>query len=483
MFGAEFQTALQAEMIQIQKRSFKLPFNNFPQEIKSHIIGFVSPVVQDLKNIRLVSHNLAETAAPFLFRELLLTPWTIGRFRDQRSVQTIQPHVRDLVCYDAVFPLVTLDAWTHAYREYEWLPLVLTPGQENEMLTRYNRYHVLYKQQERNFKEMRDGQAVGELIDCIMPTIRSLRGMQLVISEEPGLSTTRRTVPYRTLKVESKIWRDLRNLGYGNFGQHPSHLLPSPFMRFIIDATVRSEVRLKRLAANSMSYYSHPCFGLGGLKVEKRLAVVELFKSLVNFDLESHLCCNKCDHNASLVLLQECLSAAENLEDLSIQFWHYEPFPGDNPDILAHLSLSTRKLKKLRLHRIYTTASSVLLLLLEHYKTLENLEFDHMSLCVSDTHEYQDDLKVIIQTLATELHIDWTYVECVHENGWSSSSSYRYISFNTPQSPWDGERINTLDINDFCEELSKLQIDPIALTYLGLKAVRKRWDGLGNVEG
>ncbi|KAL8849853.1 MAG: hypothetical protein Q9221_005191 [Calogaya cf. arnoldii] len=468
MFGADFQAALQAEMVQIQKRSFKLPFNAFPQEIKSHIIGFVSPHVQDLKNIRLVSHNLAETAAPFLFRELLVTPWTIGRFRDQRSVQTVQHHVRDLICYDAVLPWVTLEQWTHEYRAYERLPLVLTPGQENEMITRYNRYHVLYKQQERNFEEMRDGQAVGELVDCIRPTIRSLGGMQLVISEEPGWSTTERT--YRTLILESNVWRDLRHLGYGSSGQDPSHPLPSPFMRFIIDATVRSEVRLKLLAADSMSHYSQPCLGLGGLNVKKRLAVVELFKSLVNFDLASHLCCNQGDQNASLMLLQECLSAAKNLEDLSIQSCHYEPFLGGDPDILAHLSPSTRKLKNLRLYRISTIASSVLLLLLEHYKTLENLEIDYMALCVSDTHKYQDDLRVIIQTLATELHIEWVYVECSNENRWSPI----YISFNAPQSCRDGDRINTSDINDFCEMLSKLQIDKETVTYLALEAVRKR---------
>ncbi|KAL8983697.1 MAG: hypothetical protein Q9205_002147, partial [Flavoplaca limonia] len=115
MFGAEFLATLQDEMAQMERRKFKLPFDTFPQEIKSHIISYLSPDIRDLKNVRLVSHNFAETAATFLFGELRLTPWAPGRFCDQRSLQTIYSHVRNLEIYDTLPPSITLEDGTLAW--------------------------------------------------------------------------------------------------------------------------------------------------------------------------------------------------------------------------------------------------------------------------------------------------------------------------------------------------------------------------------
>ncbi|KAL9020471.1 MAG: hypothetical protein Q9180_008646 [Flavoplaca navasiana] len=111
MFGAEFLATLQDEMAQMEKRNFKLPLDAFPQEIKTHIISYLSLDIRGLKNVRLVSHNLAETAAPFLFGELRITPSILGRFKDLRSRQAVQRHVRTLdICF-ATFSLVLGKDW------------------------------------------------------------------------------------------------------------------------------------------------------------------------------------------------------------------------------------------------------------------------------------------------------------------------------------------------------------------------------------
>ncbi|KAL9012078.1 MAG: hypothetical protein Q9180_009131, partial [Flavoplaca navasiana] len=152
MFGAEFLATLQDEMAQMEKRKkwkLKLPFDAFPQEIKDHIIGFVSTVRRDLKNVRLLSHNLAETAAPFLFGELLLTPWTLGRFHDQRSLQTIYSHVRNLTISDTVLPKIAFKDWEAA--------------SHGGSQARFYWYQDLYSEQERYLQGLSQSEIIKEL--------------------------------------------------------------------------------------------------------------------------------------------------------------------------------------------------------------------------------------------------------------------------------------------------------------------------------
>lgn len=464
MFGADFHAALQAELARIQKRSFKLPFNAFPQEIKSHIISFVSSELQDLKNVRLVSHSLAETAAPFLFKELLLMPWKIGRFRDQRSLQTVQPHVRDLIFYDAVLPMITLEDWTGVDEVNRplWLP--------NDMRTRFIRYQDLYSQQERNLKDIGNSEIVMQSMISVKNMVCSLRSLKVVTFDYNSWSYDER-LDCRSLRELYDIWRDVHGLNLWRISQH-SPLIHPKLWTAIMDALAGSEGQLANFSFNNIP---HGMLEALETPTVRRLPVIlDLFKSLVCVDLEIKLeFVDFQEQESPLKLITECLSAAKNLEDLSLNLYHHNSFPGDNPDILAHLSLSTRRLKKLRLGRMHTTPKSVLLLLLEHYKTLEKLEIDDISLWNSGIPTHQDDLRVTILTLATELHMEWIYVDCAYDDGWGIDGSYQVhvLSLNAPQRSWEGERIETWDVDDFC---SKLHSKAYARTFLGLQAVCKR---------
>ncbi|KAL8749721.1 MAG: hypothetical protein Q9199_007513 [Rusavskia elegans] len=380
MFGADFHAALQAEMARIQKRSFKLPFNAFPQEIKSHIISFVSSELQDLKNVRLVSHNLAETAAPFLFKELLLTPWTIGRFRDQRSLQTVQPHVRDLIFYDMVLPIIILEDWTGVdeVNWRLWLP--------NEIRTRFNRYQDLYSQQERNLKDIGRSEIFMQLMISVKNMICSLRSLKVVTFDYNSWTYDERLY-CRSLRELYDIRRDAHGLNLRRISQHLPHIFPRVWTT-IMDALAGSKVQLTNF---SFSNIPHGMLEALETPTVRRLPVIlGLFKSLVCVDLEIKLDFFDLQGQESpLKMITECLSAAKNLEDLSLNLCHHNSFPGGF-HILAHLSLSTRRLKKLRLGRMHTTPTSVLLLLRDHYKTLEKLEIDNISLWNSGMPTHQD---------------------------------------------------------------------------------------------
>ncbi|KAI4284725.1 MAG: hypothetical protein L6R38_001181 [Xanthoria sp. 2 TBL-2021] len=236
-----------------------------------------------------------------------------------------------------------------------------------------------------------------------------------------------------------------------------------------MDALAGSEVQLANFSFNNIP---HGMLEALETPTVRRLPVIlDLFKSLVCIDLEIKLDFFDFQGQESpLKLITECLSTAKNLEDLSLNLYHHNSFPGDNPDILAHLSLSTQRLKKLRLGRMHTTPTSVLLLLREHYKTLEKLEIDNISLWNSGMPTRQDDLRVTILTLATELHIDWIYVV----RGMHGAYRVHVLSLNAPQRSWEGERIETWGIDDFCGKLSELHSNAYAGTFLGLQAVCKR---------
>ncbi|KAL8776467.1 MAG: hypothetical protein Q9213_008263 [Squamulea squamosa] len=307
MFGAEFRNALWAEM-QTRQRKITLPFDYFPQEIKNQVLSYAG--IQDLKNVRLVSHNMAETAAAFLLNELLLTPWTLGRFRDKRSLQTVHPHVRDLVFYDVVLPTVTLDEWMDinpSHMSPSWPP--------HETSTRFNQYQILHDQQERNIKEFRGGEVIGGLFDQIKHTLRSLRGLTVASDDYGSWPFNLQTIKYRSLYDWSKVWHDICCLGLEDTEQQAIDIIPA-CLGFIVNNIVQSHTQLTSLAVGNIPY-SFQAF-LGNLGVGRSPPAIALFRSLVCFNLDLKFGSQIGVQGSSLKLLGECLSAANSLEHLHL---------------------------------------------------------------------------------------------------------------------------------------------------------------------
>ncbi|KAL8871387.1 MAG: hypothetical protein Q9198_007430 [Flavoplaca austrocitrina] len=340
MFGAEFLATLQDEMAQMGKRNFKLPFDAFPQEIKIHIIIYLSPDIRDLKSVRLVSHNLAETAATFLFSELRITPWTLGRFCDQRSLHTIHSHVRNLEIYDNLLPLFTREDWTLAWAS-TW-----DARPPFEVSTPFGQY---------------DG--ISEALE------------------------------------EQNIWRTLGSC--------------------------------------------------------------DLFTCLVGIKLHLQFDSSHLELDASLILVGECLSAAKNLEDLHLGVTWRGMTPGSDCslDFLANLSLSTRRLKKLRLDGVWSRITSLQRLLFEHQSMLEILALNYVKLWNNGLATPEDDLSVTFHTLSTQLRIGRMSVHFEPEDIWDPDCWYPCcgVSLNCSEDEvapsWGPIRTPARDIKDFFDRL------------------------------
>ncbi|KAI4274748.1 MAG: hypothetical protein LQ337_003688 [Flavoplaca oasis] len=470
MFGAEFLATLQDEMAQMEKRKkrkLKLPFDAFPQEIKNHIIGFVSPVSRDLKNVRLLSHNLAETAAPFLFGELLLTPWTLGRFGDQRSLQTIYSHVRNLTISDTVLPNIAFEDWKAASHG----------GSE----AWFNRYQDLYCEQERYLQELSQSDIIKELSNKGSHISHSPREFKI---ETVGYaiwgykSLSARNLSLRH-DVTSKVLFDIGSLKIKCTRQHSTHVL-GDMASLITNVAAGSRIRMTNLTIKNMP---HSVQDAQGKKDVRRLpGIVEMCNGLVQINL--WICLDVFDFNqqAPFKLIGECLSAAKSLEDLRLEiFWrNRKPEMNATTDCLANLSLSTPRLKKLQLCRIYTRIASVQSLLCAHHKTLEVLEIDRMSLRTNG--EHQTGLRVTIGALTTHLRFEWVYVNSVFRANSRSFSSHQDVWMDLTggmDQKWSRGRMEAKDINDFCSKLFKLHngtsilaIPGSAMNLLGFKAVR-----------
>ncbi|KAL8994843.1 MAG: hypothetical protein Q9169_005290 [Polycauliona sp. 2 TL-2023] len=412
MFGAEFHAALQAEMAQQQKRR-PLPFDAFPQEIKSHIVSFVGHDLKLLKSIRLVSHNLANTAAPFLFNELLLTPWSIGRFRDKRSRQTIQPYIRNITLLDAVLPKATLAGFSKRAQ------LAFDPWSPDKLQTRFNRYQSLYSDQEHFLEELKHDKARNGLIACVRETFHSLHGLTIVAVESEGRThrnadgrllslygLTQEAVRGQSLCERCEVWHDAITVSFG--GQHLQHaqLFIHTFLDSLVDTTVRRKVRLRSLAANNA-----PCsFGwfLQGPGTGRRLELVRLFDSLVFINLDLCPCETVSDKAARRKVLTECLCGAGGLEVLRLDGRGCLSDMGRGEPLA--FSLSTKSLRSLHLRGMYVSTVWLQSFLRKHYGTLETLELDDFS-TRDEGQVCHERLGPTIHILAAATHVNWACAE------------------------------------------------------------------------
>ncbi|KAL8736804.1 MAG: hypothetical protein Q9166_000170 [cf. Caloplaca sp. 2 TL-2023] len=292
MFGVEFREGVLAELqkLIIKRKDF---FSTIPQELGSHILSFISPNLQGLKNARLVSHSWAETAAPFLFSELWLTLWTLDRLEDEQSIQGIRPRVRKLV----------------------------------------------------------------------VDNIKALCGPKAIEMSKQ-----------RTAQIANAI-RSLRDEILGN----------------VRNSTVGPQFQSASQPAGDV-----------------------LFKRLVSVDIELLHECQASEQKTTFRHIGKCLSAADGLQDThlgmdEISCWNYGPVVDSISvfaDFLTDVTLTTRKLKNLQLRRVYTTASSIQSLLMQHRMTLKSLEIDNVWLPDESLSCYQDGLSRVVQRLANNLHVD-----------------------------------------------------------------------------
>ncbi|KAL8765783.1 MAG: hypothetical protein Q9209_007247 [Squamulea sp. 1 TL-2023] len=407
---------------------------------------------------------MAETAAAFLFNELLLTPWTLGRFRDKRSLQTVHRHVRNVVFYDAVLPMVTLEEWMEVNT---WQMSPFWPPYE--IHTHFNQYQILHNQQERNLKEFRGGGVVGGLFDQIKDTLRSLRCLTVATDDYGSWPSHLQVTKYPSLYGWSEVWHDICSLGLRDTERQAADIFRA-WLGFIADNIAQSHTRLTTLAVGNMPYSFHNF--LGNLVVGKSPPALALFKSLIYINIDLKFCSHLKEQDSSLKLLGECLSAANSVEELRLDVHVCQPYGWHtHPDILANLSLTTRRLRFLQLCQMHTTALSLHLLLGKHYETLETLEIQDLWLVDDGRSLHEDGLGLMLQTLAAQMHVEWIYINCTKDPPYMNSEDSRCcITMNTDYG-WDvGIRVG--DIKEFCDMVSNWHFTRPAISYLGFKAER-----------
>ncbi|KAL8727643.1 MAG: hypothetical protein Q9181_005626 [Wetmoreana brouardii] len=210
------------ELVTIKQQT---TWNSLPQEIKSHILSFAGTNPPDWKDVRLVSRNWADTATPFAFEELWLTPWTLNRLEDTLSLQTIRPHVKNLVLFSAMLPIVSLKRWLEKYSEWQdryvvhgsafaqyhvAMTEIRRPWPPHEVDYRFERYSALFDQQERFAKYTGDwsNAASGKNLTYFEEAVQSFGRLTTVsIGDYYWHKSGLLPDPHYPLVCWSKVWK------------------------------------------------------------------------------------------------------------------------------------------------------------------------------------------------------------------------------------------------------------------------------------
>ncbi|KAL9585903.1 MAG: hypothetical protein Q9203_004058 [Teloschistes exilis] len=208
----------------IPTEPLKPTWTSLPQEIKSHILSFAD--LSDLKEARLVCWNWADTASPFLFEELWLTPWTLCRLEDKRSLQTIHPHTayngwQDSFEKNIDLPLLSDADDSERVAVTEVFNKRKQPWLASEVDARFNSYSDHFRCQARYFGELgvddHSGATAGKTLPVLEEVINSVCNLsEVTIGDDHWFqyfqsSYTLGHSYYSTGKRWS-VWEDLEDL-------------------------------------------------------------------------------------------------------------------------------------------------------------------------------------------------------------------------------------------------------------------------------
>ncbi|KAL8770784.1 MAG: hypothetical protein Q9209_003651 [Squamulea sp. 1 TL-2023] len=393
----------------------KPAFTSIPQEIKSKILSFLEPQIQDLKNARLVCHQWANTAAQFLFKELWVTPATLSRLRDKRSIQTIQPHVKHVYFQTDLLPDTPFRVWRESNRSRP----AKTRWTKPDLRARYDRYSHYSNLEKLLLVNVGANvtSTVGRdvMLGVLEEAIRSFNTLARVTIANRYWSTSsvvHSTIP--RLHTWHKVWSDLDDLQLTVPMSHQMGITDTIFSSMLNFLSL-SKKHPTHIDAGvlSLSLFDNPeeCFPAKHL-------ITNLFVGLTSIELELIEGRQMPKQVASFKMLNEYLASAEVLENLTLGFTKVlnmtNGYDTEPVDLLAHLSLTTPRLKMLTLYEISPRTASLQALILKHCKTLAWLELKDIFLMGGGLSADPDGLDRILDTVAATMNVKHLGVGCLH---------------------------------------------------------------------
>ncbi|KAI4096990.1 MAG: hypothetical protein L6R37_006878 [Teloschistes peruensis] len=397
----------------------EFPWTSLPQEIKCHVLSFAD--LSDLKSARLVCWNWADTASRFLFEELWLTPWTLYQLEDERSLQTVRPHVRSLMLFSEILPECSLETWQKAYKEWQVsfeknidLPLLSDaddservavteafnkrkePWLASEVDARFNNYSDHFRCQARFFEELgaddHSGATAGKNLPVLEKAINSFYNLlNVMIGDDFWFqyfqyfqyfqsSYTLGHSYYRTGK-RWNVWQDVEDLDDSIFDQG----LPSfgrTFLSTVLKTLGHSRQNLLSLCAGTILFPTFESFTR--LDQEDSQAVKHTFSNLdtivvvLSSDGYSII-----QDEKGQTWLADVLCGAKKLRDVDVTMYNDSEI---EEDALKLFWSRKTMLCRLRIANMAVTEDLFSSFLHRNAQTLQEIELDYVHL--QETHRH-----------------------------------------------------------------------------------------------
>ncbi|KAI4289295.1 MAG: hypothetical protein L6R35_001445 [Caloplaca aegaea] len=384
-------------------------FDSLPPELKSSILGFVGPSTQDWKSVRLVCRDWAAINAPYLFEELWLMPYTALPLENQSTFQAIRGHVKHLVLYADILPSLPLHEWEAVKRREHLIHETRSPL--HDVKDQHAHYCPLYRRQSKSIKKFDpSGELNNQKFSAILiKTLQSFPNLKKVTVGDCCGCVNRQILGLRPVFPWTKIFLEV-------FQHH------SPEIRDLyLSNSTYSAIDTILMAISSMSGTGISCLNAHMLSMHyanpktmletsRKTLLAGSLKNITSMNLElvydNVLVYRAKPLEASVKLLSEFLSAAAGLQELVLAAWK-ETFEYGFTfmDFLAHVSLSTTSLKKLRLIGIDATKHSLRTVLLQQRKTLRSLGLDSTYLIDVEGTSWHQGWPGMLRMIATDLNL------------------------------------------------------------------------------
>ncbi|KAL8988886.1 MAG: hypothetical protein Q9177_002105 [Variospora cf. flavescens] len=383
-------------------------FDSLPPELKSSILGFVGPSTQDWKSARLVCRDWAAINAPYLFEELWLMPYTALRLEDKSIFQAIRGHVKHLVLYADILPSLPLHEW-EAVKRREHL-IHETRSLLHNVKDQHAHYCPLYRRQSKFIKKFDPSGEFNnqEFSAIIIKTLQSFPNLKKVTVGDCCGCVNRKLLGLRPVFPRTRILEafqlhslEIRDL----FLSNPTYFAIDVILMAI---SSMSGTGISCLNAHMLSmHYANP---KTRLETSRKTLLAGSLKNITSMNLElvyDSVPVGRAEPlEASVKLLSEILSAAAGLQELVLAAWAGTREYGFTfMDFLAHNSLSTTSLKKLRLIGIDATKHSLRTVLLQQRKTLRSLGLDSICLLDVEGTSWHQGWPGMLHMIATDLNL------------------------------------------------------------------------------
>ncbi|KAI4144751.1 MAG: hypothetical protein LQ341_002581 [Variospora aurantia] len=383
-------------------------FDSLPPELKSSILGFVGPSTQDWKSARLVCRDLTAINAPYLFEELWLMPYTALRLEDKSIFQAIRSHVKHLVLYADILPSLPLHEWEAVKRREHLIHETRSPL--HDVKDQHAHYCPLYRRQSKFIKKFDPSGEFNnqEFSAIIIKTLQSFPNLKKVTVGDCCGCVNRKILGLRPVFPRTRILEafqlhspEIRDL----FLSNPTYFAIDVILMAI---SSMSGTGISCLNAHMLStHYANP---KTMLETSRKTLLAGSLRNITSMNLElvyDHVLVDRAKPlEASVKLLSEILSAAAGLQELVLAAWAGTREYGFTfMDFLAHDSLSTTSLKKLRLIGIDASKHSLRTVLLQQRKTLRSLGLDSICLLDVEGTSWHQGWPGMLHMTATDLNL------------------------------------------------------------------------------